>query len=118
MSARLNRPSACFSNFGLMKRTQRAAAERHIVPVVDRKVEDRQARGRQIVLKRFFAAASPLPASVERQFMHAGIMADQHQSFGIGGFRHADDLQQLRRVGAVEFGRAIRPAAVQRRSSA
>ncbi len=39
--------------------------------------------------------------------MHAGIVADHHQPPGIGGFGHADDLQQLRRVGAVEFGQEL-----------
>src|SRR5712675_443381 len=74
------------------KAQQCAAAERHLVPVVDREVEDRKAGGRQIVLKRFFRGRVAAAGERESQFMHAGVMTDHHQSLGIGGFRHPDDL--------------------------
>src|SRR6266568_9311447 len=86
---------------------QLAAAKCHLVPVPDRKVEDRKARGRQIVLKGFFRGGVAAAGQRQRQFMHAGIVADHHQSPGIGGLRHADDPQQLGRVGAVEFGQEL-----------
>src|SRR5712671_4820418 len=75
------------------KAQQCAAAERHLVPVVDREVEDRKAGGRQIVLKRFFRGRVAAAGERERQLMHAGVMTDHHQSLGIGGFGHTDDLQ-------------------------
>src|SRR4029079_13583393 len=84
---------------------ERTAAECHLVPVVDGKVEDRKSCGRQIIVERFFCGRIAAAGERERQLMHAGIMADQHQPPWIGGLRHANHLQQLGRVRAVEFGR-------------
>src|SRR5882724_3780335 len=72
---------------------QCAATECHLVPVIDREVEDRKARGRQIMLERFSCGGVAAAGERERQFMHAGVMNDHHQSLGIGGLRHTDDLQ-------------------------
>ena len=39
-----------------------------------------------IVLQRLLAALSPWPVSISEP-MHAGIMADQHQPFGLDAIR-------------------------------
>ena len=81
-----------------------AAAERHLAPVVDRKVEDGEARGRQIVVERLLRrrrrrcrrASAPVHACRD-----CGRPASAAAGSATDG--HADDLQELRRIGAVEF---------------
>src|SRR5436190_15593918 len=60
-----------------------AAAERHVAPVVDVEVEHGEARGRQIVLKRLDAGLVAAAREHQSQFVHAGIMSDQHQPLWI-----------------------------------
>src|SRR4051812_4221538 len=62
---------------------QYAAAKCHLVPVLDCKVEDRKTRRRQIVLEGFFRGGVTAAGQRQSQFMHAGIVADHHQSLRI-----------------------------------
>src|SRR4051812_6461366 len=51
-----------------------AAAKRHLAPVVDGKVEDREARGGQVVLERLLRRRIAVAGQHQRQFVHAGIV--------------------------------------------
>src|SRR6266480_4547124 len=78
---------------------QLAATERHVVPVVDRKVEYGKTRGRQVIGQRLAPRGVAAAGKRKRQFMHSGIVPDQHQPPRIGCRFHADALQELGRVG-------------------
>src|SRR6266851_3705493 len=64
---------------------QPSATERHVVPVVARKVEHGKPRCRQIVGQRLASGGVAAAGQRQRQFMHSGIVRDQHQGFRIGG---------------------------------
>src|SRR5882672_2752148 len=64
---------------------QPSAAERHVVPVVARKVEHGKPRCRQIVGERLASGGVAAAGQRQRQFMHSGIVRDQHQGLRIGG---------------------------------
>src|SRR5882762_5047039 len=80
-----------------------AVTERHVGPVVDRKIEYRKPRGRQVARERLAAGGVAAAGQRQRQFMHARIVPDQQQPLRIGGGHRTDGVQQLRRIGAVEF---------------
>src|SRR4051812_46006294 len=61
-----------------------AAAERDLVPIVDRKIQDDQSAGRQIVLECFPGRGVAVAGEHQCQLVHAGIVADQHQARGVG----------------------------------
>jgi hypothetical protein len=82
---------------------QPPATECHVTPIGDRKVEHSETGGRQIVGERLAARGVAAAGERQRQFMHAGIVPDQHQPLRIGGGLLADGLQQLRGIGAIEF---------------
>src|SRR5882724_261571 len=64
---------------------QPSAAERHVVPVVARKVEHGKPRCRQIAGERLASGGVAAAGQRQRQFMHSGIVPDQHQGLRIGG---------------------------------
>src|SRR6267142_225665 len=64
---------------------QPSATERHVVPVGARKVEYGKPRSRQIVGERLAWGGVAAAGQRQRQFMHPGIVRDQHQGFRIGG---------------------------------
>ena len=71
---------ACFSSFGLTNSTSLSAAERHVGPVVDRQSR-RSARPEvgRLSASALRAGAIAAAGQRQRQFMHAGIVSDQHQ---------------------------------------
>src|ERR1700682_105216 len=64
---------------------QPSATERHVVPVVARKVEYGKPRCRQIIGERLARGGVAAAGQRQRQFMHSGIVRDQQQGFRIGG---------------------------------
>src|SRR3981081_1679415 len=80
---------------------QPSASERDIVPVVDRKVDDGHAAGRQIFGQYLASGGVAAADQAERQLVQAGIMPDDEQALRILGVGGVDDLQQLRGGGAV-----------------
>src|ERR1700730_3928548 len=85
------------------KHHQPPVTECHIGPVVDRKVEYRKTRCRQIVGERLAPRGVAAAGQRERQFVHSGIVPDHHQAPRITGGRGTDGVQELRRIGAIKF---------------
>src|SRR6187200_464476 len=69
---------------------QPSAAECHVGPVVEREVEYRQPRGRQIVAELLAPGGVAAAGQHQRQFMHSRIVPDQHQGFRVGRRRGMD----------------------------
>src|SRR5579871_2708255 len=82
---------------------QPPAAECHVGPVADSKVEHGKAGGRQIVRQRLASGIIAAAGQRQRQFVHAGIVTDQHQTLGIGYYRTANGFQELDRIRAIKF---------------
>src|ERR1700751_1444790 len=76
------------------KEHQAAAAESHFGPVLGRKIEHGKSRGRQIVRQCLAAGLIAAADQRQRQLVHAGIVADQHQMLGIGCYRTANSFQK------------------------
>src|SRR5882724_8292481 len=74
---------------------QTPAAECHVGPVVDLKVEYGKAGGRQINSERVASGGIATPGKRECQFMHSRIVPDDHQPLWIGGRRVADGFKEL-----------------------
>src|ERR1700686_4479543 len=72
---------------GTHEQHQAPAAECHVGPVVDLKVEYGKARGRQIVGERVASGGIAAAGKRECQFMHSRIVPDDHQPSRIGGGR-------------------------------
>src|ERR1700686_719258 len=84
------------------KAHQPSATECHVGPVVGVEVEHRKARRRQVVGERLAPAGVAAAGQRQRQFMHAGIVPDQHQPRRGGRRRVAYDLEETRGVRAIE----------------
>src|ERR1700730_4224976 len=84
------------------KQHESSAAECHVVPVVDGEVEHHKPRCRQIVAEPLAGGGVAAAGERQRQFVHPGIVADQHQPLRIGDRSQADRPQQLRRFRAIK----------------
>src|SRR6516162_6157019 len=62
---------------------QPSAAECHVGPVVDGEIEYGQSRSRQILRERLATCVITAAGQCHCQFVHAGIVADQHQTLGV-----------------------------------
>ena len=100
----LRRPVPCSQQFRADEQRELAAAERHVVPVVDRRSRGSQGpRSADCPRAPFSPAVSPLPVSISASSCMPGLCPTSISRFGSVADGHADDLQQLRRLGAVEF---------------
>src|ERR1700758_741679 len=84
--------------FRAEKLHQPSAAECHIGPIVDRKIEYGKARGWKIVGERLASSSIAAAGKRDGQLMHARIVADDHQPRRIGHRGVVDGLQELRRI--------------------
>src|ERR1700722_19840721 len=80
-----------------------SAAECHIGPIIDRKAEYGEARGRKIFGERLASSGIAAAGERKRQFMHSRIVPDDHQPLRIGCGGVVDGLQEPRRIGAIEL---------------
>ena len=97
-------PTSACSSFGLVNRT---SVPRRNATSFQSSIAKSRTQGPlvgRLSSSAFFAAASPLPVSASASSCMPGLWPTTINCLGSRGLGHADDLQQLRRLGAVEFG--------------